>query len=84
MKKICTLLMSIFILSACGEDTKSSDWWLNHPKEATEKYKECKSQGKILLIVKMLKKLPELLVEPMALCLKYLRLSQLNMISNMD
>ncbi|MGU4952337.1 hypothetical protein MAX96_23870, partial [Escherichia coli] len=26
--------MSIFILSACGEDTKSSDWWLNHPKEA--------------------------------------------------
>ncbi|MGK3330279.1 EexN family lipoprotein [Escherichia fergusonii] len=45
MKKICTLLMSIFILSACGEDTKSSDWWLNHPKEATEKYKECKKSG---------------------------------------
>ncbi|NVL73079.1 EexN family lipoprotein [Escherichia coli] len=37
--------MSIFILSACGEDTKSSDWWLNHPKEATEKYKECKKSG---------------------------------------
>ncbi|MFV5059297.1 EexN family lipoprotein, partial [Klebsiella pneumoniae] len=45
MKKICTLLISIFILSACGEDTKSSDWWLNHPKEATEKYKECKKSG---------------------------------------
>ncbi|MCV5597277.1 EexN family lipoprotein, partial [Escherichia coli] len=45
MKKICTLLMSIFILSACGEDTKSSDWSLNHPKEATEKYKECKKSG---------------------------------------
>ncbi|HBC7621428.1 TPA: EexN family lipoprotein [Escherichia coli] len=40
--------MSIFILSACGEDTKSSDWWLNHPKEATEKYKECKKSGEQL------------------------------------
>ena len=35
-------------------------------------------------LVPVLDYLPELLVEPMALCLKYLRLSQLNMISNMD
>lgn len=84
MKKICTLLISIFILSACGEDTKSSDWWLNHPKEATEKYKECKKSGEDSVNCQNVKKLPELLVEPMGLCLKYLRLSQLNMISNMD
>lgn len=54
------------------------------PKKRRRNIRSVKSQGKILLIVKMLKKLPELLVEPMALCLKYLRLSQLNMISNMD
>lgn len=34
-----------FILTGCNEDTKSVDWWTNHPKEAVDKYKECKKTG---------------------------------------
>lgn len=48
MKKlflVSGVLLSAFLISACGEETKSADWWLGHPKEATEKYQECKKSG---------------------------------------
>ncbi|WP_180326903.1 EexN family lipoprotein [Escherichia coli] len=47
MKKtrILSLVLFSIALSGCGEDIKTVDWWRNHPKEATEKYKECKKSG---------------------------------------
>lgn len=35
----------VFLLSGCGEETKSVDWWRNNPDEAIKKVQECKSSG---------------------------------------
>lgn len=35
----------VFLLSGCGEETKSIDWWRNNPTEAIQKIQECKSSG---------------------------------------
>lgn len=48
MKKLIILsavVVSFFVLTGCQEETKSVDWWVSHPKEATEKYKECIKTG---------------------------------------
>jgi hypothetical protein len=48
MKKIslALVLLSSVLVSGCGEEEiKTSDWWKAHPKEATERYLECKSKG---------------------------------------
>lgn len=37
--------VSIFFLSACGEEVKSRDWWEAHPEEAVKKWKECMESG---------------------------------------
>ncbi|EKN4845573.1 TPA: EexN family lipoprotein [Yersinia enterocolitica] len=34
-----------FLITGCKEETKSVDWWTNHPKETVDKYKECKKTG---------------------------------------
>lgn len=38
-------LTSAGFLVGCSEETKSPQWWAEHPKEATEKYLECKKTG---------------------------------------
>lgn len=48
MKKLFILsgvLLAASLLSGCGEETKSADWWQEHPEEATAKYQECKKSG---------------------------------------
>ncbi|EJJ8281100.1 TPA: EexN family lipoprotein [Proteus mirabilis] len=48
MKKLIILsavVVSFFALTGCQEETKSVDWWTSHPKETTEKYKECMKTG---------------------------------------
>ncbi|EBT1698552.1 hypothetical protein CIH92_25725 [Salmonella enterica] len=43
--KIVFLFSMVFLVAGCKEETKSVDWWTNHPKEAVDKYKECKKSG---------------------------------------
>ncbi|EEE0173957.1 EexN family lipoprotein [Salmonella enterica subsp. enterica serovar Pomona] len=43
--KIVFLFSMVFLVAGCKEKTKSVDWWTNHPKEAVDKYKECKKSG---------------------------------------
>ncbi|WP_280632657.1 EexN family lipoprotein [Arsenophonus nasoniae] len=42
---LSVLMMSVLGLVACGEETKSQSWWIEHPKEATDKYIDCKLTG---------------------------------------
>lgn len=39
------MLVSLLALSGCGEETKSVDWWRNHPEDALKKADECKKSG---------------------------------------
>ncbi|EEF9706296.1 EexN family lipoprotein, partial [Salmonella enterica] len=44
MKKLFVLsgaLLAASLLTGCEEETKSPQWWFDHPKEATEKYQDC-------------------------------------------
>ncbi|ECE2009614.1 hypothetical protein C3A67_23135 [Salmonella enterica] len=43
--KIVFLFSMVFLAAGCKEETKSVDWWTSHPKEAVDKYKECKKSG---------------------------------------
>ncbi|HFX8878565.1 TPA: EexN family lipoprotein [Salmonella enterica] len=43
--KIVFLFSMVFLVVGCKEEIKSVDWWTNHPKEAVDKYKECKKSG---------------------------------------
>jgi len=48
MKKsifVAAAVVATVFLAGCKEETKSAQWWLAHPKEATEKYLECKKTG---------------------------------------
>lgn len=48
MKKLFVLsgaLLAASLLTGCEEETKSPQWWLDHPKEASEKYQDCKKTG---------------------------------------
>ncbi|EAW8461787.1 TPA: EexN family lipoprotein [Escherichia coli] len=48
MKKIMAMTgfaLALMALTGCGEETKSVDWWVAHPKEATEKYVDCQKTG---------------------------------------
>lgn len=47
MKYITLIVLSSlsFVLTGCNEETKSVEWWTNHPKETVDKYKECKKTG---------------------------------------
>ncbi len=48
MKSIATaglVIISVFSLSGCFEETKSVDWWLAHPKETYKKFEECQKSG---------------------------------------
>lgn len=48
MKKIMTMIgltLALMALTGCGEETKSVDWWVSHPKETTEKYVDCQKTG---------------------------------------
>ncbi|MCV5331453.1 EexN family lipoprotein [Escherichia coli] len=50
--KLVFLLSLAFFVSGCKEETKSVDWWTNHPKESVDKYKECKKSGSDSCILK--------------------------------
>lgn len=39
------VLVSLFALSGCGEETKSVDWWGEHSSEAQAKKVECDKSG---------------------------------------
>ena len=39
------VLLAASLLSGCEEEKKSAQWWFDHPKEATEKYQDCKKTG---------------------------------------
>lgn len=39
------LVVVVLLLSGCGEETKSVDWWRNHPEDAMQKADECKKSG---------------------------------------
>ncbi|MDL1703528.1 EexN family lipoprotein [Yersinia pestis] len=39
------MLFSFLILSGCGEETKSVDWWGEHSTEAETKKVECEKSG---------------------------------------
>ncbi|EAO8023241.1 acetyltransferase [Salmonella enterica] len=39
------LVVVALLLSGCGEETKSVDWWRNHPEDAMKKADECKNSG---------------------------------------
>lgn len=41
---ISTLLLS-FLMTGCGEETKSTVWWSEHIEQAKEKDSECKKSG---------------------------------------
>lgn len=43
--KIVFLFSMVFLVAGCKEETKSVEWWINHPKETVDKYKECKKTG---------------------------------------
>ncbi|EBF6566098.1 hypothetical protein OT34_24205 [Salmonella enterica subsp. enterica serovar Typhimurium] len=43
--KIVFLFSMVFLVAGCKEETKSVDWWTSYPKEAVDKYKECKKSG---------------------------------------
>lgn len=48
MKKLSFIAVAVVatvFLAGCKEETKSHEWWLEHPKEATEKYLECRKTG---------------------------------------
>lgn len=50
MKKLIFVAVAVVasvFLAGCKEDDKSAQWWLSHPKEATEKYIECKKTGEV-------------------------------------
>ncbi|EKL4969415.1 EexN family lipoprotein [Escherichia coli] len=38
-------LFLMALVAGCKEETKSVDWWVSHPKETTEKYKDCIKTG---------------------------------------
>lgn len=42
--RVFMVIFALF-LTACSEEIKSHQWWTEHPKEATEKYLECKKTG---------------------------------------
>lgn len=44
MKKIL-ILISVLLLSACGEEVKTSEWWFEHHEEAVIRYKKCLETG---------------------------------------
>lgn len=57
MKSIATaglVIISVFSLSGCIEETKSVDWWLAHPKETYKNLKSVRSLVAILIIVRTL------------------------------
>lgn len=39
------MFASLLVLSGCGEDTKSVEWWRNNPDEAIKKAQDCKTSG---------------------------------------
>lgn len=39
-----SVLIATLLLAGCS-DTKSVDWWRNHPQEAAKKVNECKQSG---------------------------------------
>ncbi|WP_340617408.1 EexN family lipoprotein [Xenorhabdus entomophaga] len=39
------IVAAALLLSACDEETKSVDWWRNHPDEAIKQSQECKTSG---------------------------------------
>ncbi|EAR1644316.1 TPA: EexN family lipoprotein [Citrobacter freundii] len=39
------LVVVVLLLSGCGEETKSVDWWRNHPEDAMKQADECKKSG---------------------------------------
>lgn len=48
MKKsifVAAAVVATVFLAGCKEEAKSREWWADHPKEATEKYLECKKTG---------------------------------------
>ncbi|MCZ8812489.1 EexN family lipoprotein [Escherichia albertii] len=48
MKTILSFLvlsMVSLFLTGCFEETKSRDWWEEHPKQAAEKVAECQKSG---------------------------------------
>ncbi|MBW4786787.1 EexN family lipoprotein [Escherichia coli] len=48
MKSIATaglVIISVFSLSGCFEETKSVDWWKEHHDESLKKEIECKKTG---------------------------------------
>lgn len=48
MKKLIAIMgfpIALMALTGCGEETKSVDWWVSHPKETTEKYVDCQKTG---------------------------------------
>ncbi|WP_165803096.1 EexN family lipoprotein [Salmonella enterica] len=45
MKKMMLITGFVLTLTGCGEETKSVDWWVSHPKETTEKYVDCQKTG---------------------------------------
>lgn len=41
MKLIAALLLSVPLLTACGDDVKSVEYWMEHPEERKAKLQEC-------------------------------------------
>lgn len=39
------ILLSMGLLAACKEETKSKEWFKEHPKETVEVYKKCQQSG---------------------------------------
>ena len=59
MKKLIIIsgsLLAVSLISGCGEENKSADWWQEHPEEATAKYQECKKSGEESVNCKNVKK----------------------------
>ncbi|RMR11246.1 hypothetical protein ALP90_200136 [Pseudomonas amygdali pv. ulmi] len=47
MKKIMAVLglVGFLLVSACSEEVKTPEWYVDHPKELAPVYKECKASG---------------------------------------
>lgn len=54
---ISLLTLSVFLVSGCKEEAKTTKWYKDHPEELKAVYEKCQKQGALRKIVKMRTKL---------------------------
>lgn len=42
---VLVMIMGVVMVSGCKEETKSKEWFKEHPKETVETYQKCQRSG---------------------------------------